>query len=116
MDNSIILQMHYEGFFNCWNEFLIQNNTQVFLFTDKPQDANAIVVAWRGTEPFNAMDWSTDVDFSWYHLEGMGNVHVGFLEALGLANRKSVQSFQHLQNKRNAKVDDTRVRVAHQLE
>jgi hypothetical protein len=100
--------MHFVGFYNCWNEFLKQRNTQVFIFADRAEDANAIVIAWRGTEPFNAMDWSTDFDFSWYHLEGMGNVHVGFLEALGLASRNNVDSFQKMQQKADDKCNDKR--------
>lgn len=100
--------MHFVGFYSCWNEFLQEHNTQVFVFTDRAEDANAIVIAWRGTEPFNAMDWSTDFDFSWYNLEGMGCVHVGFLEALGLASRNRLESFQTLQQKANAKCNNTR--------
>lgn len=84
-------------------------NTQLFIFTDKAQDANAIVVAWRGTEPFNAFDWSTDIDFSWYNVKDIGNVHVGFMEALGLGDRHSVESFQTMQNKAKAKQNKTRV-------
>ena len=81
----------------------------MFVCADKAEDANAIVVAWRGTEAFNEMDWSTDFDFSWYHLEGMGNVHVGFLEALGLATRNNVESFQSMQQKADDKFQNTRV-------
>lgn len=68
--------MNFVGSYNCWNEFLKEDNTQVFVFTERAHDAKAIVVAWRGTEPFNAMDWSTDFDFSWYNFKNMGNVHV----------------------------------------
>jgi hypothetical protein len=84
-------------------------NTQLFIFTDKAQDANAIVVAWRGTEAFNAFDWSTDIDFSWYNVKDIGNVHVGFMEALGLGDRHSVESFQTMQNRAKAKQNKTRV-------
>ena len=75
------------------------NNTQAFVFTDKPTDANAVVVAFRGTEAFNTYDWSTDFDFSWLRLDGLGNVHLGFLEALGLATREDPNSFTNLRNK-----------------
>ena len=93
----------------CGAEFQKQRNTQVFIFADRAEDANAIVIAWRGTEPFAAMDWSTDFDFSWYHLEGMGNVHVGFLEALGLGSRNNLQSFQTMQQKCDDKCNNKRV-------
>ncbi|KAL2620313.1 hypothetical protein R1flu_000518 [Riccia fluitans] len=86
-------KMNFVGFYNCWNEFQKQKNTQVFLFTDRPQNARAIVVAFRGTEPFNAIDWSTDFDFSWFEIPGLGKIHVGFLEALGLGDRKRMETF-----------------------
>ncbi|KAL2620316.1 hypothetical protein R1flu_000521 [Riccia fluitans] len=86
-------KMNFVGFYDCWNEFQKQKNTQVFLFTDRPQDARAIIVAFRGTEPFNAIDWSTDFDFSWFDINGLGKVHVGFLEALGLGDRRNMETF-----------------------
>jgi hypothetical protein len=79
-------------------EYQKMHNTQAFLFTDKKENANAIVVAFRGTEGFNTYDWSTDFDFTWAHLEGLGNVHLGFLEALGLATREDPSSFTKLRN------------------
>lgn len=91
-------KMHFVKFYNCWNEYQQMRNTQAFVFMDKSHDANAVVVSFRGTEPFNAYDWSTDVDFSWVKLEGLGGVHLGFLEALGLATRDSVDTFVNLRN------------------
>ncbi|KAL3681616.1 hypothetical protein R1sor_024572 [Riccia sorocarpa] len=95
-------RMNFVGFYDCWNEFQGEMNTQVFIFTDRPVDARAVVVAWRGTEPFNTLDWSTDFDFSWIEIEGFGKVHVGFLEALGLIDRKDPNTFLQLHNRSNS--------------
>ncbi|CAM6032373.1 unnamed protein product [Sphagnum compactum] len=92
-ENELVVQkvveedwnMHFVHFYECWNEYQKKNNTQVYIFTDKKQDANAVVVAWRGTEAFNAYDWSTDIDFSWVRFQNKMGVHLGFLEALGLS-------------------------------
>ncbi|EFJ20670.1 hypothetical protein SELMODRAFT_233079 [Selaginella moellendorffii] len=86
--------MHLLGTYNCWNEFQKKNSTQAFIFADRETDAEAIVLAFRGTEAFNAYDWCTDLDFSWYELPQLGRVHLGFLEALGLGDRNRMQSFQ----------------------
>ncbi|XP_073110122.1 triacylglycerol lipase OBL1 isoform X2 [Elaeis guineensis] len=72
-------------------EFLQDKATQAFIFCNKPQEADLIVLAFRGTEAFNAHDWSTDVDLSWLSMGKLGNVHLGFLKALGLQDETDYQ-------------------------
>ncbi|KAM0840152.1 hypothetical protein ACQ4PT_059851 [Festuca glaucescens] len=79
-----VWKFNFVGFYNGWNKFLKEETTQAFVFTDRAQDANVVVVAFRGTEPFNMQDWSTDVNLSWLGMGAMGHVHAGFLKALGL--------------------------------
>ncbi|KAL6010470.1 hypothetical protein ACLOJK_000903 [Asimina triloba] len=69
-------------------EFFKDYDTQAFIFCDRPEDANIIVVAFRGTQPFNGRDWVTDVDFSWISMGEMGRAHVGFMKALGMQDEK----------------------------
>ncbi|XP_021886818.1 uncharacterized protein LOC110806317 [Carica papaya] len=88
-------KMHFVDFYNCWNDFQKELSTQVFILCDKPQDANLILISFRGTEPFDADDWSTDFDYSWYEIPKLGKVHMGFLEALGLGNRANTTTFKH---------------------
>ncbi|XP_030972306.1 uncharacterized protein LOC115992292 isoform X2 [Quercus lobata] len=88
-------KMHFVDFYNCWNDFQRERSTQVFILCDKDKDANLILISFRGTEPFNANDWSTDFDYSWYEIPKLGKVHMGFLEALGLGNRADVVTFQN---------------------
>eukprot|EP01018_Ginkgo_biloba_P040529 Gb_06717 [translate_table: standard] len=95
-------KMHFVDFFNFWNEKLQKYSTQAFIFCDKEVDAQLVVLAFRGTEPFNAYDWITDIDFSWNKLGVLGRVHLGFLEALGLLNR-SASSNQINPNSENNK-------------
>ncbi|XP_031498186.1 triacylglycerol lipase OBL1-like [Nymphaea colorata] len=73
-------KMEFVEFLNCWNEDQQQASTQAFIF----RDGNLISVVFRGTEPFNAYDWCTDVSVSWYEIPPMGKVHQGFLTALGV--------------------------------
>lgn len=47
------------------------------------------MLAFRGTEPFNAQDWSTDVDLSTLLAGKLGLLHLGFLKALGLQDEKN---------------------------
>lgn len=79
-----VWKFNWVGFYNCWNKFSEEHTTQAFVMTDRATDASVVVVSFRGTEPFNLRDWSTDVDLSWLGMGDMGHVHVGFLKALGL--------------------------------
>ncbi|XP_061359245.1 triacylglycerol lipase OBL1 [Gastrolobium bilobum] len=93
-------KMHFVGFYDCWNDFQKEMSTQVFILCDKAKGANLILVSFRGTEPFDADDWSTDFDYSWYEIPKIGKVHMGFLEALGLGNRVEPATFYfHLRGK-----------------
>jgi len=84
-------KMHFVGFYSCWNKFLNNNTTQAFIFTDKAEDAKLIVLAFRGTEPFNARDWITDIDLSCLYMGKLGYVHIGFLKALGIQDETDYQ-------------------------
>ncbi|XP_007024797.2 PREDICTED: uncharacterized protein LOC18596329 [Theobroma cacao] len=94
-------KMHFVDFYNCWDDYQKEKSTQVFMLCDKPKDANLILISFRGTEPFDADDWCTDFDYSWYEIPKLGKIHMGFLEALGLGNREDTATFHyHLQKKR----------------
>ncbi|KAI4329009.1 hypothetical protein L6164_021316 [Bauhinia variegata] len=97
-------KMHFVDFYNCWNDFQKNECTKVFILCDKPKDANLVLVSFRGTEPFDADDWGTDFDFSWYEIPNLGKVHIGFLEALGLGNRVEPATFS-----RHLKVNNTQL-------
>ncbi|GLJ18998.1 hypothetical protein SUGI_0339600 [Cryptomeria japonica] len=96
-------KMHFVEYFSCWNQFLKTWSTQAFIFCDKAENAKLVVIAFRGTEPFNVNDWSTDFDISLYKMEPIGRVHLGYLEAMGLANRsdKDCAQFHLKPNKSN---------------
>ncbi|XP_019182472.1 PREDICTED: uncharacterized protein LOC109177545 isoform X2 [Ipomoea nil] len=77
-------EMDFLGAYDFWNEYQQTLSTQGFMFHDKSSDPDMIFVVFRGTEPFNAEDWRTDFDLSWYEFASMGRVHGGFMKALGL--------------------------------
>ncbi|CAH2053720.1 unnamed protein product [Thlaspi arvense] len=87
--------MNLVEFLDCWNEYQKQLSTQVFILTDKQKDANLILISFRGTEPFDADDWGTDFDYSWYEIPNVGKLHMGFIEAIGLGTRDDTPTFNY---------------------
>ncbi|KAK4744039.1 hypothetical protein SAY87_010351 [Trapa incisa] len=80
---SVITQhwkMECLGHYSFWNDSQQEPTTGATVV----RDGNLIIVAFRGTRPFQADDWRVDVDISWYEIDGVGNAHKGFMNALGV--------------------------------
>ncbi|CAD6261927.1 unnamed protein product [Miscanthus lutarioriparius] len=77
-------QMEFVRFYNCWNEFQNASTAQAFVFCDKAAaEAELVVVAFRGTRPFDAAGWCADLDPSWYKIPRLGRAHAAYTHALG---------------------------------
>ncbi|KAI3997829.1 hypothetical protein MKX01_036299 [Papaver californicum] len=81
---TIKWKMEFLGFYDFWNDFKDEAGTQAFMFQDRKDDPELVVVVFRGTEIFDAEAWSSDIDISCYNLLDTGKVHGGFMKALGL--------------------------------
>ncbi|CAA7056886.1 unnamed protein product [Microthlaspi erraticum] len=79
--------MKYLGLNDYWNEYQEKETTQAFMMSTDQE--TTVVVAFRGTEPFNSEDWCSDFDITWYELPNIGRIHGGFMKALGLQNNCS---------------------------
>lgn len=82
---------------NASADYLETLSTPVFLFQDAKINAKLVVVAFRGTDPFSADGWSTDIDLSYYEIENVGKVHRGFAKALGIIQKDNTMPSQLLE-------------------
>ncbi|CAL0322468.1 unnamed protein product [Lupinus luteus] len=90
VSNSVKNHWHMDflGLYSFWNDNLKLQSTKAIIVQDKNSKPNLIVVAFRGTQPFDADQWRTNIDISWYEQPDVGKIHHGFMCALGLQNNK----------------------------
>ncbi|CAM8998799.1 unnamed protein product [Rhodiola kirilowii] len=77
-------KMAYLGYYKFYNAYMDDYKTRAFICHDQSTNPGLIILSFKGTSPFNALEWITNFDISWYKFEDIGKVHVGFMKALGL--------------------------------
>ncbi|OIW10383.1 hypothetical protein TanjilG_05531 [Lupinus angustifolius] len=90
VSNSVKNHWHMDflGLYSFWNDNQKLPSTKAIIVQDKNSKPNLIVVAFRGTQPFDADQWRTNIDISWYEQPNVGKIHHGFMCALGLQKNK----------------------------
>ncbi|KAB1220225.1 hypothetical protein CJ030_MR3G017049 [Morella rubra] len=76
--------MKFVKYYNCWNDYQEKFSTQAIMFQNTKDNPNLIVVAFKGTDPFNPVAWQADFDLSWVEFADVGKLHSGFCKALGM--------------------------------
>ncbi|KAB1220228.1 hypothetical protein CJ030_MR3G017052 [Morella rubra] len=76
--------MKFVKYYNCWNDYQEQFSTQAIMLQNTKDNPNLIVVAFKGTGPFDAVAWRADFDLSWVEFAGEGKLQSGFCKALGM--------------------------------
>ncbi|XP_057948854.1 triacylglycerol lipase OBL1-like [Malania oleifera] len=80
-------KMKFVDSYDFWNDCVDQFTTRAFVMHNPNSNPETIIVSFRGTRPFDAYEWCSDFDISWYEIPGVGRVHAGFMEALGMQKK-----------------------------